>query len=127
MAVSSGKTAFGQAVSYALTKVGKHETVLKNEQLTIVQHLLHCEGPTLTTSTYMHGSLSLSVNATRNICPKQPRRLACFASTVNKLVACFASLSERQKRHQYFKAILLHAEVIYLPHIFPLTASYIPR
>ena len=31
MAVSSGKTAFGQAVSYALSKVGKPEMVLKNE------------------------------------------------------------------------------------------------
>ena len=48
MAVSSGKTAFGPAMLYALSKVGKPEMVLKNEQL-----LLHCEGPTLTTSTYM--------------------------------------------------------------------------
>ena len=40
---------------------------------------------------------SLSVNATRNIGPKWPRRLACFASTVNELVACFASSNERQK------------------------------
>ena len=32
MAVSqSGKTAFGQAMSYALSKVGKPEMVLKNE------------------------------------------------------------------------------------------------
>ena len=31
MAVSSRKTAFGQAVSYALSKVGKPEMVLKNE------------------------------------------------------------------------------------------------
>ena len=48
--------------------------------------------------------------STKNIGPKRPR-LACFASTVNRLVACFASLSERQKRQRYFKAILLHAEV----------------
>ena len=39
MAVSSGKTAFGQAVSYALSKVGKPEMVLKNEQLTAIQHV----------------------------------------------------------------------------------------
>ena len=30
MAVSSRKTAFGQALSYALSKVGKPEMVLKN-------------------------------------------------------------------------------------------------
>ena len=66
MAVSSGKTAFGQAVSYALSKVGKPEMVLKNEQLTAMQLLLHCEGPTHTTSTYMRW---LSVNTTRNIGP----------------------------------------------------------
>ena len=36
MAISSGKTAFGQAVSYALSKVGKPEMVLKNEQLTAI-------------------------------------------------------------------------------------------
>ena len=53
IAVSSGKTAFGKAVLYALSKVGKPEMVLKNEQLTAMQLLLHCEGPTLTTSTYM--------------------------------------------------------------------------
>ena len=53
MAVSSGKTVLGQAVSYALSKVGKPEMVLKNEQLTAMQLPLHCEGPTLTTSTYM--------------------------------------------------------------------------
>ena len=53
MAVSSGKTAFGQAVSHALSKVGKPEMVLKNEQLTAMQLLLHCEDPTFTTSTYM--------------------------------------------------------------------------
>ena len=64
------------------------------------------------------GSPSLSVNTTRNSGPKRPRRLVCFASTVNKLVACFASSSERQKRQRYFKAILLHAEVVYFPHIF---------
>ena len=58
---------------------------------------MNCEGPTLTTSTYMRWKPSLSVNATRNIGPKWPRRLACFASMVNKLVACFASSSERQK------------------------------
>ena len=39
MAVSSGKTAFAQAVSYALSKVGKPEMVLKNEQLTAIQHV----------------------------------------------------------------------------------------
>ena len=49
------------------------------------------------------GSPSLSVNTTRNISSKRPRRLACFASTVNKMVACFASSSERQKRQRYFK------------------------
>ena len=52
MVVSSGKTAFGQAVSHALSKVGKPEMVLKNEQPTAMQ-LLHCEDPTFTTSTYM--------------------------------------------------------------------------
>ena len=31
----------------------------------------------------------LSVNVTRNIGPKRPKRLACFASMVNKLMACF--------------------------------------
>ena len=36
------------------------------------------------------GSPSLSVNATGNISPKRPRRLGCFASTVNKMVACFS-------------------------------------
>ena len=69
------------------------------------------------------GSPSLSVNTTRNSSPKRPRRLVCFASTVNKLVACFASSSERQKRQRYFKAILLHTEVVYFPRIFPL---YLP-
>ena len=69
------------------------------------------------------GSPSLSVNTTRNSDPKRPRRLVCFASTVNRLVACFASSSERQKRQRYFKAILLHAEVVYFPRIFPL---YLP-
>ena len=39
MAVSSRKTAFAQAVSYALSKVGKPEMVLKNEQLTAIQHV----------------------------------------------------------------------------------------
>ena len=40
MAVSSGKTVFGQAMSYALSKVGdKPEMVLKNEQLTAIQHV----------------------------------------------------------------------------------------
>ena len=68
------------------------------------------------------GSPSLSVN-TRNSDPKRPRRLVCFASTVNRLVACFASSSERQKRQRYFKAVLLHAEVVYFPRIFPL---YLP-
>ena len=52
----------------------------------------------------------------KNIGAKRPR--TCFAPTVNKLVACFASSSERQKRQRYFKAILLHAEVVYFPHIF---------
>ena len=52
MAVSSRKIVFGQAVSYTLSKVGKPEMVLMNEQLTTMQ-LLHCEGPTLATSTYM--------------------------------------------------------------------------
>ena len=46
------ETAFGQAVSYGLSKVGKPEMVLKNEQLTAMQ-LLRCEGSTLTTSTYI--------------------------------------------------------------------------
>ena len=71
------------------------------------------------------GSPSLSVNTTRNSGPKRPRRfnLVCFASTVNKLVACFASSSERQKRQRHFKAILLHTEVVYFPRIFPL---YLP-
>ena len=50
MAVSSGKTAFGQAV-FTLSKVGKPEMVLKNEQLTAMQ-LLQCEGPMLTS--YIH-------------------------------------------------------------------------
>ena len=68
-------------------------------------------------------SPSLSVNTTRNSGPKRPRRLVCFASTVNKLVACFASSSERQKRQRHFKAILLHTEVVYFPRIFPL---YLP-
>ena len=71
------------------------------------------------------GSQSLSINATRNIGPKRPRRLACFAYMVNKLVVCFASSNESQKRQRYFKAVLLHAEVVYFPHIFPLTALYI--
>ena len=91
------------AVSYALSKVGKPEIVLKNKQL-----LLHCEGPTLTTSTYMRWKPI----AFRQ-CDNGPRRLACFASTVNKLVASFASSSERQKRQRYFKA-LLHTEVVYI-------------
>ena len=69
------------------------------------------------------GSPSLSVNTTRNSGPKRPRRLVCFASTVNKLVACFASSSERQKWQRHFKAILLHTEVVYFPRIFPL---YLP-
>ena len=64
------------------------------------------------------GSPSLSVNTTRNNGPKRPRRLVCFASTMNKLVACFASSSERQKRQRYFKAILLHTDVVYFPRIF---------
>ena len=51
---------------------------------------------------------------------ERPRRSACFASTVNRLVACFASSSEKQKGQRYFKAILLHAEVVYFPNIFPL-------
>ena len=42
---------------------------------------------------------------------------------MNRLVACFASSSERQKRQRYFKAILLHAEVVLFPRIFPL---YLP-
>ena len=72
---------------------------------------MNCEGPTLTTSTYMRWK-PIAFGA------KRPRTLACFASTVNKLVACFASSSERQKRQRYFKALLLHAEVVYFPHIF---------
>ena len=90
MVVSSEKTAFGQAMLYTLSKVGKPERCSR----------MNCESPTLTTSTYIHadGSPLLSVNATRNIGSKQPSRLACFffASTVNKLVACFASSSKRQ-------------------------------
>ena len=46
-----------------------------------------------------------------------------FCFHVNRLVACFASSSERQKRQRYFKAILLHAEVVYFPRIFPLYLS----
>ena len=69
------------------------------------------------------GSPSLSVNTTRNSDPKRPRRLVGFASTVNRLVSCFASSSERQKQQRYFKAILLHAEVVCFPRIFPL---YLP-
>ena len=42
---------------------------------------------------------------------------------MNRLVACFVSSSERQKRQRYFKAILLHAEVVYFPRNFPL---YLP-
>ena len=57
MAVSSGKTAFGQAVLYALSKVGKPEMVLKNEQLTAMQLLLSCEGPAFTTCTYMRWAI----------------------------------------------------------------------
>ena len=64
------------------------------------------------------GSPSLSVNTTRNSGPKRPRRLVCFASMVTKLVACFASSSERQKRHRYFKAILLHARRSYIFRVF---------
>ena len=71
------------------------------------------------------GSPSLSVNTTRNSDPKWPRRLVCFASTVNRLVACFASSSERQKRQRYFKTILLHAEVVYFPRIFRVFFRYI--
>ena len=55
---------------------------------------------------------------TRNSDPKRPRRLVCFGSTVNKLVACFASSNERQKRQRYFKAILLHAWRSYIFRVF---------
>ena len=96
----TGKTAFGQVVSYALSKVGKPEMVLKNEQLTAIQHVYNGKDAFVWLPT---GYPSLSVNATRDIGPKQPRRSACFASTVNKLVACFASSSERQKRQRYLK------------------------
>ena len=124
MAVSSGKTAFGHAMTYTLSKVGKPEMVLKNEQLTATQHVYNGKDVFVWLLT---GYPSLSINATRNIGPKRPRRLACSASMVNKLVPCFASSSKRQKQQRYFKAILLHAEVAYFPHIFPLTASYISR
>ena len=89
--------------------------MLKNEQLTAIQHVYNGKDVFVWLPT---GYPLLSVNATRNIGPKLPRRLACFASTVNKLAACFASSSERQKRQRYFKAILLHAEVVHFPHIF---------
>ena len=95
--------------------------VLKNEQLTAIKHVYNGKDTFVWLPT---GYPSLSVNVTRDIGPKQHRR-SCFASTVNKLVACFASSSERQKRQRYFKAILLHVEVVNFPHIFPLTASYI--
>ena len=95
--------------------------VLKNEQLTAIQNVYIGVCVRLPTG---YPSL-VAINATRDIGPKQPRRLACFASKVNKLVAYFASSSERQKRQRYFKAILLHREVVYFPQIFPLTASYI--
>ena len=88
MAVISRKTAFGQAVSYALSKVGKPEMMLRNEQLTAIQRVYNGKDVFVWLLT---GYPSLSVNATRNIGPKQPRRLACFASMVNKLVVCFAS------------------------------------
>ena len=89
-------------MSYALSKVGKPEMVLKNEQLTAIQHVYNGKDVFVWLPT---GYPSLSVNATRNIGTKRPKRLACFASTVNKLVACFASSSESQKRQRYFKAI----------------------
>ena len=95
MAVSSGKTAFGQVVSYALSKVGKPEMVLKNEQLTAIQHIYNGKNVFVWLPT---GYPLFSINTTRHIGPKRPRRLECFVSMVNKLVACFASSSERQKR-----------------------------
>ena len=68
--------------------------VFKNEQLTAIQHVCNGKDVFVWVPT---GYPSLSVNTTRNIGPKQPRRLACFASTVNKLVVCLASSNERQK------------------------------
>ena len=63
------------------------------------------------------GSPLLSVNATRNIGPKRPRRLACFASTVNKLVVCFASSSERQKRQRYHRYYRYRSMAILQSHL----------
>ena len=70
MAVNSEKTAFGQAVSYALSKVGKPEMVLKNEQLTAIQHVHNGKDVFVWLPTAYP---SLIVNATRNIDPKKIR------------------------------------------------------